>query len=191
MLLVVDDDDPELPGYAGLPVMVVPSPGNMATALNLSAMRSLDAARVLGFIGDDHRFRTPGWDRTFVSLLDQRGGGMVYGDDGFRVDGDIPTQIFISSSIVRALGWMALPGAKHLYLDNAWRVLGDSAGVLYYMPDIVVEHMHPAAGKGEWDAGHVAVNAKAVYDHDAAVFARWLEHGLEADVAKVKAAVGR
>lgn len=195
MIFVVDDDDPDRDRYEeeGVPVLLIPSPGNMCGALNHAAKWALDktAAEYLCFVGDDHHFRTPGWDKTFTSLLEGRGGGMVYGDDLFRKDGDIPTHIFMSASIIRALGWMGLPGARHLYLDNTWRVLGDEAGCLYYMPDIVVEHVHPAAGKAVWDANYQRVNAAEVYNHDAKAYLAWLENDMVADVAKVRLALGR
>lgn len=191
MLFVVDDDDGQLSAYKdlGLPVLVQPAPGSMVAALNEAALWALEmtSAEYLGFIGDDHRFRTLGWDEAFTALLDERGGGMVYGNDGFWVNGDIPTQIFMSASIVKALGWMGLPTCRHLYIDNAWRVVGESVGRFFYMPDVVIEHMHPSAGKAAWTEGHKRVNTTEMYGHDGTAFARWLSDGAEADVARARA----
>lgn len=195
ILFVVDDDDPKLDGYLSSKYMTMhqPPPGNMVNALNSAALWALDHMHptYLGFIGDDHRFRTPGWDVTFAGLLADRGGGMVYANDGFRPDGDIPTQIVMSASIVRALGWMGLPTCTHLYIDNAWRVLGDEAKALFYMPDVLIEHLHPAAGKADWDDGHRRVNSQAMYDHDAAALEAWLRDDAEADIRKVREALGK
>jgi len=195
ILFVVDDDDAKLDEYLALdiPTIHLPPPGNMATALNHGVRWAIDnlSPRFVGFIGDDHRFRTDGWDTYFTDLLMERGGGMVYGNDLVRPDGDIPTQIVMSTEIVTTLGWMALPGAKHLYLDNTWRVLGDEVGCLYYMPDIVVEHMHPSVGKADWDESYRRVNAGAVYDHDAKAFEAWVNGNAKEDIARVKEALGR
>jgi hypothetical protein len=193
MLFVVDDDDPRLPEYNEnhVPILVLPAPGNMVNALNGAADWALThtSAQYLGFVGDDHRFRTPGWDRLFTDLLDERGGGLVYGNDGYWPNGEIPTQIVMSASIVRALGWMGLPTCTHLYIDNAWRVIGETLGRLFYMPDVLIEHMHPAAGKSEWTPGHQRVNTSEMYDHDAQALADWLEGPFEADLERVREAL--
>lgn len=191
MLFVVDDDDSSIEDYRieGVPILVQPSPGSMVRALNEAALWALEAtpARYLGFIGDDHRFRTPGWDQVFVDLLEERGGGMVYAYDGFRED--IPTQIFMSASIVKALGWMGLPTCQHLYIDNAWRVIGDGVKRLFYMPEILIEHLHPAAGKAVWTEGHRRVNTTEMYGRDGSAFVEWSNTLASMDIERVRAAL--
>lgn len=195
ILFVVDDDDPTRTQYEGQKFLHVtqPAPGNMVKALNDAALWALDRwePKYVGFIGDDHRFRTPGWDVNFASLLFDRGGGMVYGNDLIRVDGDIPTQIVMSAEIVRALGWMGLPTCTHLYIDNAWRVIGDELKMLFYMPDVIIEHLHPTVGKAEWDEGHKRVNTQEMYNHDAAAFEEWIRTKAPDDVLRVKRAMGK
>lgn len=197
LIFVVDDDDPEIGGYReiqspGVVVMEQPSQGNMVGALNAAARWTMEAINpgFIGFIGDDHRFRTSRWDEIFVDLLRERNGGMVYGNDGNRRDGDIPTQIVMSSVIVKTLGWMALPSCHHLYVDNVWRVLGDEVGRLFYMPDVIIEHLHPAFGKAVWDENYRRVNSADMYNHDAMAFSAWLSTDMEEDVRRVKAALG-
>lgn len=190
MLFVIDADDETGPAYklAGLPVIVAqPHTGGMGPPLNAGAVVMSSRADVIGFIGDDHRFRTKGWDQRVIEEL--RLGGIAYGNDLGRPD--LPTQVFISSPIVRALGWMALPGAHHLYLDNTWAELGRRAGCLHYMEDVVIEHMHPVYGKGESDAGYQRVNHPSIYGHDGRLYTKWLESGqVDIDVKTVKGALG-
>ena len=193
IMFVVDDDDPALPQYEGQRFLHLTqaAPGNMVRALNVAALWAIDHwdPKFIGFIGDDHRFRTPNWDVAFAALLTERGGGMVYGNDLARVDGDIPTQIVMSSEIVKALGWMGLPGCTHLYIDNAWRVIGEELKAIFYMPDIVIEHLHPAFGKADWDEGHKRVNTSEMYGHDAEAFAEWIRTTAPDDVLRVKEAM--
>lgn len=196
---VVDEDDPSLKHYVelcedtiDLRIDLVPlgEAGTMNKALNYAAVRWAERNGCIGFIGDDHRFRTKGWDRTIGSVMDQVGGGYVYGDDLFQRE-KLPTAIFISSVIVKALGWYAPPKQRHLYLDDAWKRIGDATESLYYLPDIIIEHMHPAAGKGTWDPNHVRVNSNEMYEHDSIAFSEWLAEDFDADVTKVLAALGR
>lgn len=189
IVFVVDNDDPKLDEYLSAPYSTIhlEPPGNMVKALNEAAIWALgQSPRYLGFIGDDHRFRTSGWDSIFSHLLAQRGGGMVYANDTIRTDGDIPTQIFMSAEIVETLGWMGLPTCTHLYIDNVWRVIGDEIGMLFYMPDVIIEHLHPAAGKVDWDEGHLRVNTQAMYQHDAQAFSEWLAGSAKDDIERVR-----
>lgn len=197
-IATLDENDRKLHEYIELledvpcDLIVVPrdQTGSMNKALNYAAAERVDSCDVLGFIGDDHRFRTKGWDRMLASAFDLIGGGFIYGDDLAQRE-NLPTQVFISSSIVKALGWFGLPDARHLYLDNTWKTLGEKADCLYYLPDIVIEHMHPAYGKAQWDENHVRVNSAQMYDHDREVFEAWLASGIEQDIEHVRAAIAR
>lgn len=187
MVFVLDEDDGSAPDY-DVPIQLVERgrPG-MTDALNAALKTVWDQAEVIGFVGDDHRFRTSGWDKIFIDQLRAVEGGLVFANDLARHD--IPTQIFGSAKIWKALGWMALPEAQHLYLDNTWRVIGDELDRLYYFPDVVIEHMHPSLQKGDWDEGYATVNASAMYDHDQKAFGTWLESHAQEDIARVRAAL--
>jgi len=203
LLFVLDQDDITADTYEriGLDVIRVDPPQRgMTAALNMGLASVIDVgvidAEIIGFVGDDHRFRTVGWDATFYGYHDLEGPGIFYGNDLFRANGDIPTHWFVSKQILKALGYLALPHCRHLYLDNAWRVIGDEADCLYYFPDVVIEHMHPLAGKAEWDSGYQFVNSPDMYSGDERAFIRWLraegpEPHRDSDVAKVRAAIKR
>lgn len=186
MMFVLDADD-RTEAYAGLPTIVVAPSGRrgMTDPLNIAVKHVWDT-EVVGFIGDDHRFRTSGWDLIFIDQLRATGPGLVYGNDLNRPDGDIPTQIFGSGKIWQALGWMALPPCRHLYLDNAWRYVGEAIEQLYYFPDVVIEHMHPAFGKGNWDAQYADLNASTTYNEDREAYEGWLRSGAAEDVERVR-----
>lgn len=190
LYFVLDEDDSTAADY-DVPIKLVERgrPG-MTDALNTAARHAWNQSEIVGFVGDDHRFRSPGWDQVFIDQLAAAGGGLAYANDLNWQLGEIPTQIFGSSSIWKALGWMALPTAQHLYLDNAWRAIGDGLGRLFYFPDIVIEHLHPAFGKAEWDEGYRAVNSEAMYIHDRLAFNAWITNDLTEDLARVRLAAG-
>jgi hypothetical protein len=197
LMFVADGDDPDWPAYFAyeLPNCVSlltigarpDGSGGMPRALNLAAENYWDAYRYLGFMGDDHRPRTPGWDSRYVEALDAMGGiGVVYGDD--TVQGpNIPTQCAMSSAIPKALGYFCPPGFRHLYLDNVWKLWGESIGRLKYLPNVIVEHLHPVAGKAEWDQHYRDRNAPAVTEHDHAAWRAYSEafHALDGDLSKL------
>lgn len=138
---------------------------------------------IIGFMGDDHRPRTVGWDRRIIEAMPPL--GVVYTDDGFQGE-NLPTSVFMDAELVRRLGWMVPPGIGHLFCDNAWKALGEALGTLVYLPDVLIEHMHPHAGKAEMDAGYAEVNSARQWEADEQAFRAWLAGGLPADVARVR-----
>jgi hypothetical protein len=163
----------------------------MVRALNTVALQRAflpdDPPFAIGFMGDDHRPRTKGWDAEYLDALHELGTGIVYGNDLYQGE-KVPTQCAMTADIIRALGYMCPPTLRHMYVDNFWLDLGSEADCLVYLPDVVVEHMHPVAGKADWDEGHKRVNAREVYDADALAYGEHHTSGrFAADVAKVRA----
>ena len=186
LLFLVDDDDPELPGYGALgalgPAVHVGPRLRLGPTLHKASAEFASRYPMVGFMGDDHRPRTPGWDAAYIEALAEMGTGIVYGDDLLQ-GAALPTQVAMTSDIVEAMGGMAPGGLVHMYLDNLWKAVGERLGCLRYLPDVVVEHLHPAAGKAQWDARYAEVNAPEVYAADKARFEAWLASGALDEVA--------
>jgi hypothetical protein len=196
LCFVVDEDDPtrlEYMAITGPSVGIALTPShNMVQALNFASVtlaKDDSAPFAFGFMGDDHRPRTLGWDAKYLDTLRSMGTGIVYGDDLFQGE-QLPTQAAMTTDIIQALGYMAPPDLVHMYVDNFWRDLGRAVGCLRYLPDVVVEHMHPVAGKADWDEGHARVNDQSVYAADAKTYHTYRGTEFLADVAKVQALVG-
>ena len=188
LFAVNDDEDPAI--YQGLPLLVVPKKDwmNEVLAYAVGEVLHVRPPEYLGFIGDDNRFRTPGWDRRVEEVLTALGGGFAYGNDQGRFD--IPSHVFVSTNIVRALGWFGLPGAHHLYLDNTWGHLGDGANCLYFIRNVIIEHLHPLFGKGKMDESYLSSSSREVFAHDLAVYNRWLAEDAERDIQTVRDCIG-
>lgn len=190
-LAIVDSDDDKLASYRHLdiPLSVISPQGNMVADLNYVALFAAENNDIVGFIGDDHRFRTPGWDAAFSRTLTEAGGGFAYGNDLFWPHGELPTQIFMSSEVIRVLGYMAIPTCKHLYVDNGWKVVGEAIDRLFYFPRFIIEHRHPAAGKADWDERYLLVNSEERYADDRQAFETWLASKAPEDILRVKFAL--
>lgn len=191
VLFVVDADDPKLPGYVNhqLPCHVLQERLGYTGSLNAIAAELWDRPDgVLGAFGDDVVFRTKGWDRIVERTLDTP--GIAYGDD--LIHGrNHPSAVFMSSAIARALGWLALPATRHQWADDGWKRLGQETGCLRFMPDVVVEHLHPGVGKAEMDetyawnfGGTPESEARAKADYEG--FEAWTRDGLAADAERVR-----
>jgi hypothetical protein len=197
LVVAIDEDDPERERYAEA---VQESPGpvslwinqgekSMVAALNGAVAEftvNPDHPYAVAFMGDDHRPRTKGWDTAYIQALRELGTGIVYGNDLLQGE-NIPTQVAMTADIPRALGHMAPPCLTHLFVDNYWRDLGRAAGCIRYLPDVVVEHVHPFAGKAAMDEGYARVNDHGMYSRDAAAYAEYAARRLVDDVTAVRA----
>jgi len=201
LLFAVDADDPAVADYRRAVRAGSIAPGVtgavwlQVTPTWIPMVHKLDdAARTfasegylaLAFAGDDHLPRSVGWAGRYLAELRELGTGIVYGDD--LIQGErLPTQWAMTSDIVRALGRMVPAPVEHLACDDSILALGKATACIRYLPDVVIEHMHPIAGKAAWDEGYRRVNRQEQYRKDLAAFADWRHSGLAEDAAKVRA----
>lgn len=197
IVLSLDRDDTDraayyetLNGTNRVASIVEQDTGTMVTALNYAAVYASRQAFAVGFLGDDHRPRTKGWDKHYLDALRDlaatRTVGIVYGNDLFQGE-NLPTQVAMTANLIDALGYMAPPALTHMYVDNFWRDLGQRLNCIRYLPEVVVEHLHPIAGKAEWDEGHRRVNAPDMFARDGNAYAAYLRSQLWTDIAAVTA----
>lgn len=191
LVFVVDADDPELEAYRAIPggeVHVVPAEGTMGRALARAGRDRalLGSATSVGMVGDDNRFRSPGWDLILDGWL-QAEGGIAYGDDGFQHE-RLPTSWWVSRSLVDAFG-IVYPELRHYWMDNWWLELGRGAGAIRYFPDVSIEHLHPLAGKASHDSIYARGEANGRGDQER--FRHWMARDRKRDVARAVAILGR
>lgn len=186
----IDADDPFYDQYVGwaeqhdwMRIATLPTWQPMVHKLNQVAGGVAQAYDVVGFMGDDHFPRTSGWVSALAAAHILNGPGIFYGRDGYQ-DIKLPTWWAMSSKIIRALGAMVPADVEHMYCDNVVLEMGKAARVLRYLPSVYIEHVHPVAGKAEWDEGYRRVNAPQQYERDKARYLAWLETG-RADCATI------
>jgi hypothetical protein len=85
---------------------------------------------------------------------------------------------------------MMLPACQHMYVDTAILALGAAAGRITYRSDVVIEHLHPYAGKAQMDESYRESNGAARFEADRKAFEAWHADGLAEDAAKVEALRG-
>lgn len=195
LIFVVDDDDPLKSRYfAKNPfntsiLVAPPTIRGMNGAMNWAFRhleRSGELGFAIGFMGDDHRPRTPGWDDKYLRALELMGQGFVYGNDLLQGE-NLPTQVAFTTDIARALGYMCPDEFQHLNIDVVWKDWGQAIGRLVYLDDVIVEHLHPLAGKARMDKNYRAVNNILVVRHDVEAYNLYKSNGRFAeDVGKLK-----
>ena len=179
----VDDDDPTALRYPA-EFTTVGEPGRLVGITNRIAVANVNYYTMFGSIGDDHRFESPGWETKLLKGLDKLGGrGVLYGDDGVHGQ-NLCTAFFMSTNIVKALGYMIYPSLEHLYADNFALELGKAMGKLKYLSDVKITHYHPIAKKAEWDTTYDIGNNADVWARDGAAFDYWKRNLKELDAKK-------
>lgn len=194
VVFIVDEDDPVREQYIGRNktkseiVIAPPSARGMTGALNYAFRLYQSQGKLgyaIGFMGDDHRPRTEGWDTRYLTELLELKTGFVYGDD--LLQGELlPTQVAFTTDIGVALGYMSPPSLQHLCVDTYWLALGQHIDRIKYLDDVVVEHLHPLAGKARFDKGYRAVNNSVIANRDSTSYRLLHESGkFQEDVNKL------
>ncbi len=148
----LDEDDLTLDAYYRLPWpkcwnVIIGKRISPCEAFNEAFGKCPDAG-FYGLMGDDIMPRTACWDAILVS--EASGWNVAYGDD--LINGEAHgTHLVVGGELIRALGWVSLPGVKRLYCDTALNHIGRSLGVLRYRPDVILEHLHFSNRKAPMD----------------------------------------
>lgn len=131
-----DDNDPTVkdypPGWHRYPSR------GLTQAINAGA--SDVKTTYIGSLCDEQRFLTQGWDQIVLDTLDEMGGGVVYPNDLIN-PGSMPACVFMSTAIVKAVGYFAMPLFRYNYFDNVWKDLGEGLGKIRYLPKVYVQHL--------------------------------------------------
>jgi hypothetical protein len=120
----------------------------------------------IAFLEDDCVFMDK-WESTFINKLDElkadKGFGIVWCNDNINKDAlvGLPT---MTSSIIKALGYMTPPEINYLWADYFWLHIGGALNCLHYFPDLMIEHRHYSTGKRELCKISVAVDTNARSD---------------------------
>lgn len=135
---------------------------------------------------DDFLYQTKDWDKILIEEIESRGGwGISYGNDLFN-GRNLPVTSVISANIIRALGWLQLPGLQYLYGDMVWKFIGETMGFLYYRHDVIIEHEHARNHKADNDSVYEKTNSKEIYEADGKTFEEWRKHKAQSDIERIR-----
>lgn len=162
--------------FGNLAQVVDAGGSGMVPAINTAGrwlLAQADRPTAVAVFNDDHLPRSEGWQYRMTLSLAQMGTGIVYPNDLLRGE-SLCTAWAMTTDIIEATNRIVPCLVTHLFADNAVMALGKESGVLRYLPDVVVEHVHYSAGKAPKDEHYARVNARSQWSADEARFRRWL-----------------
>lgn len=189
LVVALDDDDPQLYHYnAHRVAMVTVGPRRSPVEwTNEVAIEHAADYRFIGSMNDDHRPRTPGWDRMLCTALEELGTGIAYGDD-LGPNPVLPSAVAMTSDIVTGLGFMIPPVIEHHGIDQFWSELAEALGRARFLPEVVLEHLHYALGKSAIDQIYLEGADKAALDAER--LAVYLDENFPRDLERLASALG-
>lgn len=183
LLARIDADDPTANEYLKLKDVDITMGDRIFFTLSLDelAQKALDQGFThLAILGDDVLPETVGWDEKMIKALNGKL-GVVYGSDGLEhLHGvELPTHVVVPIEMYKRLGWIGLPGSRHLFCDNAWRELGKLTQFIY-LKDVKLTHLHRWNKSAPNDQTYEEANDKVKRELDKQAFEAWRDgEGLE------------
>jgi len=188
-MAAVDQDDPNCDSYFKLPLkyenlQVFGGPRDTLSGwTNFLAEAAISSYGIddvfLVSMGDDHKVNTSFWNKKLAEAIKKLDGpGFAYGDDMINGSG-LCTAWMSSAKVVEELNWMMLPSCRHMYVDNVIMELGTETKRISYVPQVVVEHLHPVVEKSEIDKTYI--EASENIGADLRAFRAW-KNGKQFDI---------
>ena len=169
----VDGDDPTKAEYFSLAdpdTLVVGPRMDLCPATNY-LWKTVPKHSFYMCCSDDFLFRTKSWDSRILEAFSEWPDevGIVYCNDLYQRE-KLATEATLSARLIEALKYVCPPDFLHLYVDNFFIDLGRALCRLSYLEDVVIEHMHPDAGKALKDKGYKRANSKEMFKRDAQAY---------------------
>ena len=150
----VDEDDKTFPGSVPYPEVKVIVGDRILMSKMWNRLAQAATGEILMMGGDDIVFKTKGWDdqvrRAFAAFPDRL--IFVHGDDGVYGD-KFGSHGFLHRNWMDVVGYFVPPYFASDFNDTWWNDVANALNRRVPL-NFLTEHMHPLAGKAEWDKTH-------------------------------------
>lgn len=135
-----------------------------------------------GWLSDDEVMLTEGWD---AKLAEAAGRAyLAHSDDGWQSRRRISGTVAIGGDLVRAIGYIFIPGLWHQYSEAMWERLAERCDIRRFCPDVRTENNHYLAGKAAKDATYR--EGEKHVGRDRSVYMGWVYRELPEIHARIK-----
>jgi len=183
IIIYVDDDDTSYLGLdKELNIIIQNGPRKTLSSCYNDCVQKT-SAEILMFAGDDLLFRTQNWDLEIINTFSKYPDKIVFvhGNDG-HWEHRLGTHGFLHRKWVNAVGYFIPPFFGCDFSDVWITDVANALGRKVYLSNILIEHMHPAFGKADWDQTHKERLAR----NDGGVLYNQLSSRRQDDILKLK-----
>lgn len=184
--VLVDSDDVDTEIYVDhcrVTVKRIQRQSGMFVAFLRELILQSERYNILGFTGDDIRYRSYKWDALVADNYTESKPFVIYGPDGIRTD-RLPTHPFFHKSLITVLRNLAGEGCNHYYWDEALYTVASALDSLIYLPEMRIEHLHHSVGKSAYDATYR--NAEKLFESDKNAYQAYMRRAYAMDVALLR-----
>lgn len=142
--------DPILAKYPSVNNLCIKSGLTLMEKINVPALDIANKYKYVGFIGDDIVFKTK-WESEFINFLSSVKYGLAFANESSENAGTLAAHPFITSNMIKAVGFFGCPVVTHHYFDNYWQEITLTVGEVKYFENIIMEHRHPGMYKDVMD----------------------------------------
>ena len=132
--------------------------------------------------GDDVIIVSDNWDVTLMEVCNGDPYHIVYPDDGRRPD--LPCHWTTTAEIVDTVGFIALPAVQHMFVDNFWKVVGETFGIMKYVVESKIKHLHWGWGDAPKDRSYQ--HSDSLYQSDERKWNMYLRNEMQSMLEKIK-----
>jgi hypothetical protein len=201
ILVYVSVDDPQIGKYEDIlngRLHVFGPRRPLVEVLNYVSCEYMPGIPFYQEVNDDHVYITDKWDEKLISPIEYGGNafGIAWGRDGMN-NGDnpnLPTAAIVSGPVVRALGYFFPPTFKHIACDDALLDIGNKARIIFYNPDVTIEHVHYYAvvnnkRKAPLDDNYRSIYNEATLKEGREILHKWRSFNMEQDLERLNNAI--
>lgn len=175
-LYLDDDDDISIPAVQQIAEKINTQAiqGNLKLGSQMyNELYKLAQGKIYMISADDIIFKNKGWDTLVKNVFEKYEDKILYlyGEDGFQ-HGRIGTHGFIHSNWIDILGYTLPWKLSFAYVDEWLTELAARVGRNIYLPELVIEHLHPCVGKAPNDETY---NTRAEVSNNLAEYYKSLE----------------
>jgi len=192
MCVYISNDDPKLEEYQMLMDEYIDKDVEvevgerkfMPAVLNYFSTEKYPNLPYYNEVNDDHVFRTSQWDQKLIDAIEKHNNGwsVAYGKTR-----NLPSAVMMAGKLLRAQEYFFSPVFKHTYVDNQLQTLGRELNLLIHVPEVNIEHMHPAWDTANDDENYKWVNAQIREGQQQ--YSKWVNEFKDNDVVRIRKAM--
>lgn len=194
MSVYIDNDDQETLEYLKTlndNVQIIVGNGTTMFSDMWNKAYEVATADILMGCSDDIVFRSKDWDEKVMNIFNEYKDKIVlaYPDDLYQRE-NLAAIMFLHRRWVETIGYFLPPYFSCDYADTWVNDIARTLNRRVFMPDVIIEHMHFVAKKGELDSTHKERMDRCLRDNTRLLYSR-LEYKRVTDTQKLRNAIKR